>query len=228
MRISGHLDAEQYQAMIDTSGIIQAMNTRYDANSWVFQHDGASPHRARTTREFLALLCLTVSSDLHWPANSPDLNVIENLWATLKRRMADQDSRTQDELWLQVETVWNQITIKEINHLVQSFASRLQVMITLYEESLNGQGDVHRILMDDLSAEQIIALREEETGNIRAFTEQSREFFAHPEWREALYQEAIPESIRIVEQLPETRRSAFGIKSEQWTNGNGVGDQIEF
>jgi hypothetical protein len=228
MRISGHLDAQQYQAMIDASGIIQAMNTRYGANSWVFQHDGASPHRARTTREFLAHSCLTLSSDLHWPANSPDLNVIENLWAILKRRMAGQDSRTQDELWLHVETVWNQITIEEINHLVQSFASRLQVIIALHGESLNGQGDVRRMLMDGLSAEQIIALREEETGNIRAFTEQSREFFAHPEWREASSQEAIPESIRIVEQLPETTRSALGMESEQWTNGNGVGDQIEF
>jgi hypothetical protein len=83
MRIQGHLDSQQYQLMIHHSGVIRDMNMQHGVNSWVFQHDGASPHRARTTRDFLAPLCLTLASDLHWPANSPDLN------KALARSMSD-------------------------------------------------------------------------------------------------------------------------------------------
>jgi hypothetical protein len=83
MRVAGHLNADQYQAMIAASDVIELINARHGQKGWVFQHDGASPHRAKITRQFLEPLCLTVLSDFHWPANSPDLNVIENLQAIL-------------------------------------------------------------------------------------------------------------------------------------------------
>jgi hypothetical protein len=81
MRVHGHLNVDQYQVMIAASGVIELMNARHGQNCWVFQHDGASSHRAKTTKQFLEPLCLTLSSEFHWPANNPDLNVIENLWA---------------------------------------------------------------------------------------------------------------------------------------------------
>jgi hypothetical protein len=164
MRRQGHLDAHQHQVMIHHSGVIQAMNMQHGANSWVFQHAGVSPHGARTTRDFLAPLCVTPASDLQWPANSPDINVIDNFWLIRQRRRGGQVPQTPDQLWQQGQTAWNEITAEEVNHLVQSFASRLRVSIALHGESLNGQGNVHRLLMDHHTAGQIIALREQETG----------------------------------------------------------------
>jgi hypothetical protein len=168
--------------------------------------------------------CLTLASDLHRPAKSRDLNVIDNLWAILKQRMADQDSQTPDQLWQHAETASNEMTAHEVNHLVQSFASPLQVIMALHGESLNGQGDIRRSLMDGYTADQILSLREQETGIIRTFTEQSRVFFADPGWSEVSCPHAVPGPIQIVQQLFETTRSALGMRHEKWTTESGAGE----
>ena len=49
-----------------------------------FMHDNARPHSAAITRQFLATNNVNA---LEWPANSPNLNPIEQVWVELGRRV---------------------------------------------------------------------------------------------------------------------------------------------
>jgi hypothetical protein len=198
MRVHGHLSADQYQAMIAASGVIELMDARHGRNCWVFQDDGASRDREKTTKQFLEFLCLTLSSDLHWFANSPDRNVSENLWVILKRGMTTQDSGTVDELWEEVRKAWNNIPFGQINRLVESFDSRIQGAMVRHGESRNGQGSVREMLADGHILEEISALRVEEKAFRGRFIRDSPIFFPVRGWNELSCTDFIRESLPIV------------------------------
>jgi hypothetical protein len=129
--------------------------------------------------------------------------------------MATQDSETADELWEQVRTAWDTITFNEINHLVESFDSRLQGVTVLHGESLNGQGRVRQMLADGYTLEQISALREEEEAVMARFIGDSAIYFAAPHWNHPCCTDFIRESVPIVQQPPECTRAKLGMKYEE-------------
>ena len=61
------------------------------------------------------------------PANSPDLNPIENLWSIIKRRVYvnGRQFKTKNELWEAIFDVWKNITPQEIKNLIVSVDKRL-------------------------------------------------------------------------------------------------------
>ena len=64
-----------------------------------------------------------------WPAQSPDLNPIENLWDELGRRIDGYTSRNREELWENVKNEWYEITTDVTKKLVESMPRRLQAVI---------------------------------------------------------------------------------------------------
>ncbi len=62
---------------------------------FIFQQDLAPAHTAKSTKSWLNDHGVGV---LDWPANSPDLNPIENLWGIVKRKMRNKRPQNADEL----------------------------------------------------------------------------------------------------------------------------------
>ncbi len=67
----------------------------YGDADFIFQQDLAPAHTAKGTKSWFNDHGVTV---LDWPANSPDLNPIENVWDIVKWKMRDTRSNNADDL----------------------------------------------------------------------------------------------------------------------------------
>ena len=64
-------------------------------NNWIFQQDNAAIHKSKATKSFLSSRNIPV---LDWPACSPHLNRIENLWAILSDQVFKNNTRYKDTI----------------------------------------------------------------------------------------------------------------------------------
>ncbi len=77
---------------------------------FIFQHDLAPAHTAKSTKSWLNDHGVGV---LDWPANSPDLNPIENLWCIVKRKIRNKRPKNADELKATVKETWASIPLQQ-------------------------------------------------------------------------------------------------------------------
>ena len=83
----------------------------------LFQHDLAPAHTAKNTKTWFNDRGSTM---LDWPANSPDLNLIENLWGIAKRKIRDMRPDNAEELKAAIEASWSSITPQQCHRLIAS------------------------------------------------------------------------------------------------------------
>ena len=91
----------------------------------VFQQDNAPVHKSEVVRKFLAQEQWEL---LDWPAYSPDLNPIENIWAIFKKSLRGQIV-TWENLEEKVMELWNNINPDVVRNLYSSYENRLVKVI---------------------------------------------------------------------------------------------------
>ena len=93
---------------------------------WVFQQDNAPVHTSGVVKEYLASRKATV---LAWPAMSPDLSPIENLWNYVSRQVYKSTYPTLDALWVAVQREWNAVPASLLADLYDSMPARCEAVI---------------------------------------------------------------------------------------------------
>ncbi|CDO77564.1 hypothetical protein BN946_scf184926.g1 [Trametes cinnabarina] len=101
-RIEGTMDAKMYRHILEDSLLGTLHDHRLGPSTIIFQHDNDLKHTARLVQEWLEHQNLLV---LPWPPSSPDLNIIENVWAEIKKRLETYRPRPRntEELWRVVQ-----------------------------------------------------------------------------------------------------------------------------
>ncbi len=98
----------------------------YGDADFIFQQDLAPAHTAKGTKSWFNDHGVTV---LGWPANSPDLNPIENLWGIVKRKMRDTRPNNADDLKAAIKETWASIPPQQCHKLIPSMPRRIEAVI---------------------------------------------------------------------------------------------------
>lgn len=120
--ITTNMNAQSYVNLLDDVLIDFADELHED--KWTFQQDNAPIHAAKLTKEFFKARNIPV---LEWPAVSPDLNPIEDLWGMLSAAVYKngQQFDTLKELKRALQEEWQKIPENKLKALVNSMPRRL-------------------------------------------------------------------------------------------------------
>ncbi|GFT84539.1 transposable element Tcb1 transposase [Trichonephila clavipes] len=95
----------------------------------IFEQDNARPHVVRIVQMFFENHQIEF---LPWPARSPDLSPIENMWSMVSQRLTQitPPAATPDQLWQRVEATWSVVPQEHIQSLFESMPRRVAAVIS--------------------------------------------------------------------------------------------------
>ncbi|GFT66312.1 transposable element Tcb1 transposase [Trichonephila clavipes] len=126
VRIAGIFNSQRY-----ISEVLQPVALPYlkGLATAIFQQDNARPHVARIVQRFFVNHQIEL---LPWPARSPDLSPIENMWSMVAQRLSQitPPAATPDQLWQRMEAAWSDVPQERIKSLFESMPRRVAAVIS--------------------------------------------------------------------------------------------------
>ena len=108
-------------------------------STWVMQQDNARPHTAASTKAMLHKV-LPNRVELEWPALSPDLSWIENVWSWAERKLQTSYNslRTIDELKAALVHIFGKVPREMLRKYAEGMPNRLNKVVQ------QGGGFIHQ------------------------------------------------------------------------------------
>ena len=95
IQVNGIMKGTNYQHILEEN-VVGKREEHALREGWLFQHDNDPKHTCHLVEAFLREKAIEV---LDRPAQSPDLNPIEHLWAHLDGRLTQERRRNKKELF---------------------------------------------------------------------------------------------------------------------------------
>ena len=92
----------------------------------ILMEDGASIHTAKFTKAYHAYYG---ANRMTWPAHSPDLNPIENVWRLLKYRIGKRFPKTDAEVRQYLLEEWERLDLQDYMKYIESMPERCKAVI---------------------------------------------------------------------------------------------------
>ncbi len=123
--LEGTMNAERYIKVLEQH-MLPSRRRLFQGRPCVFQQDNAKPHTAAITTAWLHSRRVRV---LNWPACSPDLSPIENIWRIIKWKIHQRRTQTFQQLETYIRQEWDQIPTPKLQKLITSMPRRLQTVL---------------------------------------------------------------------------------------------------
>jgi hypothetical protein len=126
--VEGKMNVEQYVDILNDNLLPSLAESGIDEEDIIFPQDNDPKHTSRRAREWFEEHDINV---LDWPAQSSDVNVIEHLWETLKKKLQAYKNPPKGvwELWERVAVEWGKITAEDCQKLIESMPRRIEAVI---------------------------------------------------------------------------------------------------
>jgi transposase len=119
-----HVERVEREAVAKTGIFFNKDNLK--TTECCLMEDGASVHTAKLTQAEHKIRGIT---RIPWPANSPDLNPIENVWRLLKYRVGRRFPKNEVDCRQYIEEEWDILTVDDFKHYIESMPERVAACI---------------------------------------------------------------------------------------------------
>lgn len=125
-RVNGILNSQKYVDEIISDIKIFAPALIYPERHFKFMQDNSPVHTSKCTSQFLHAKNIPVFA---WPGNSPDANIIENLWSYMSWKLRNMSFQNTNDYWKAIQEVWYNIPTSYIHVLYQSMPARMCAIV---------------------------------------------------------------------------------------------------
>ena len=130
--IDESLDSKLYIQILKEDLQMSIEEWQLAQGEFIFQYNNDSKHTTKITKAYLDSINLTEAEGiiLYWPAQSPDLNPIEHIWAYLKRQLSKYRTKPKScqELWERISVEWYKIPAEFYQTLIKNMLYRLRAV----------------------------------------------------------------------------------------------------
>jgi transposase len=127
VKLEGRVTAAVYKKVLKNN-LIPFLEGLDNQDNYFFQEDNAPIHKANIIKRWKVKHKV---NSIPWPAQSPDLNPIENLWDELERQVRAHTSlpKNREDLWEILQEEWSNLDVNKYQNLVDSMPCRVAAVI---------------------------------------------------------------------------------------------------
>ena len=123
------ITAKTYIKILE-SNLLPFLTVSHDllASNPIFQQDNAPIHNAKVTKKWFKERNIEI---MDWPASSPDLNPIENVWKLMKDNIQKHENfpRTVNELKIALKEEWSDFDMSVLRRVADSMPQRIEAVL---------------------------------------------------------------------------------------------------